>query len=367
MLRSRQGKLCSADDAVAMIRDGETVATGGFVGAGVPEALTTALERRFLAHGAPRDLTVVYAAGQGDGKTRGVNHLAHQGLVKRVIGGHWGLAPRMGRLAIEGKIEAYNFPQGVICQLFRDIAAGRPGCITHIGLDTFIDPNHAGGRLNDRTPPGAVERIELQGRDWLWYKAFPIDCGLIRATAADPHGNLIMNEEALFGEMLPIAQAAHNSGGKIIAQVARLLDEPIPPQQVRVPGILVDHIVVADPAEHSQTFGHAEFDPALVTAASSSGASDVVREPLPVGPRRIIAARACDEIPKGRSPTSVSVCPKASPTSPPNAAPSAASLSPSKVAPSEEAPWAGSISASRCIPRRSSTSRLSSISTTAEA
>ena len=299
MLTSRGRKLCSADEAVALIQNGETIATGGFVGAGVPEALTKALERRFLADGSPRDLTLVYAAGQGDGKTRGVNHLAHPSLIKRVVGGHWGLAPLMGQLAIDGKIEAYNFPQGVICQLFRDIAAGRPGCITHIGLDTFIDPEHGGGRLNDRTPPGAVERIELGGRVWLWYKAFPIHCGMIRATAADPQGNLIMSEEAVFGEMLPIAQAAHNSGGRVIAQVARLLDQPIPPQQVRVPGILVDHVVVADACDHPQTFGHAEFNPALVSAAPSAEMPDVARAPLPIGPRRIIAARACDEIGDG--------------------------------------------------------------------
>ena len=299
MTRSRGRKLCSAEEAAALIRDGQTVATGGFVGAGVPEALMSALEQRFLAQGAPRDLTLIYAAGQGDGKTRGVNHLAHEGLVKRVIGGHWGLAPRMGQLAIEGKIEAYNFPQGVVCQLFRDIAAGRPGCITHIGLDTFIDPAHGGGRLNDRTPPGPVERVELGGRPWLWYKSFPIHCGLIRATAADPEGNLVMNEEALFGEMLAIAQAAHNSGGTVIAQVARLLDRPAGPQQVRVPGILVDRVVVADPRDHPQTFGHGEFNPALVTAASSSDRSDVSWTPLPAGARRIIAARACDEIDDG--------------------------------------------------------------------
>jgi len=299
MTLPRDAKLCSADEAIALVEDGRTIASGGFVGAGVPEALTAALERRFLAAGLPRDLTVVYAAGQGDGQTRGINHLAHEGLVRRVIGGHWGLAPRMGRLAIEGKVEAYNFPQGVVCQLFRDIAAGRPGCITHIGLDMFIDPIHRGGRLNDRTPPGLVERVELDGKTWLWYKSLPIHVGLIRATSADPQGNLLMDEEGLFGEMLPIAQAAHNSGGIAIAQVARLSDELAPPQEVRVPGILVDRIVVAEPKDHPQTFGHGQFNPALVTAAPSVDMSGVSLEPLPMNARRIIAARACDEIPQG--------------------------------------------------------------------
>ncbi|NLX95910.1 MAG: acyl CoA:acetate/3-ketoacid CoA transferase [Rhodopirellula sp.] len=292
-------KQCRADEAVARIGDAQTIATGGFVGAGVPEALTCALERRFLEHGSPRDLTLVYAAGQGDGGVRGVNHLAHEGLVHRVIGGHWNLAPAMGRLAIEGKIEAYNFPQGVVCQLFRDIAAGRPGCITHIGLETFVDPIHSGGCLNARTPPGLVERIELGGRAWLWYKSIPIHVGLIRATAADPHGNLIMDEEVLFGEMLPIAQAAHNCGGMVIAQVARLDDRPAMPQQVRVPGILVDHVVVAEPEEHPQTFAGTRFNPAFVAPPESTDGSPLGLSPLPLDARRIVAARACDEIPQG--------------------------------------------------------------------
>lgn len=298
MTVARDRKICRTDDAAELIADGCTVACSGFIGAAHPEALTAAIERRFRSEGHPCGLTLVYAAGQGDARARGLNHFGHPSLVRRVIGGHWGLAPSLGRLAIEGKIEAYNFPQGVICQLFRDIAAGRPGCITHIGLGTFIDPALQGGRLNDRTPSALLERVELGGRPWLWYKAFPIHVGLIRATAADPHGNLLMDREAIVGEVLPIAQAVRNSGGLVMAQVGQLLDAPASPHHVRVPGILVDRIVVAQPEEQEQTFAE-HFNPAYCTALSDLQANRRACEPLPMDERRVIAARACDELRPG--------------------------------------------------------------------
>ncbi len=290
-------KVVTAAEAVQRIRDGDTVATGGFVGVGFAENIAVALEQRFTSTGAPRNLTLVYAAGQGDGKQRGLNHFGHEGMVGRVIGGHWALAPALQKLAIDNKIEAYNLPQGVISQLFRDTAAGKPGLVTSVGLGTFVDPRYGGGKINALAREDVVSLIEIAGQEYLFYKTRPIHVAIIRGTSADHAGNVTMEKEALTLEALAIAMAAHNSGGIVIVQVEQVVaNGSLNAREVKIPGILVDCVVVAEqPEYHMQTF----------TTAYSAAYASAHRVPLSSLPpmalceRKIIARRALMELSEG--------------------------------------------------------------------
>ena len=170
----RLKKIIEAEDAVAVIHDGDVIASAGYGGNGTPDQLLVALEKRFLETGSPRNLTLVFAGGQGDMKDKGLNRLGHPGLLKRVIGGHFGLIPRIENLAVGNQIEAYNLPEGILTHLYRDIGAGKPGTLSPVGLGTYIDPRHGGGRMNAMTTEDIVRLIDIGGEEFLFFKAFPI-------------------------------------------------------------------------------------------------------------------------------------------------------------------------------------------------
>ena len=290
-------KILTARQAVdTYFYDGATVTFGGFAnGLMHPEEIMVALEEAARSSGHPRGLRVVYASGQGDSGERGLNHLAVDGMCTTVIGGHWGLAPKLGGLAAENKLAAYNLPPGVISGLFREIAAKRPGVITHVGLDTFVDPRLEGGKMNRAAHEAGdmVKLIELEGEEMLFYPAFPIDIAVIRATYADERGNCTFEREGVYAEALAQAQAAHNSGGRVIVQVEKVVSYGcLDARLIRLPGIYVDALVVARPENHMQTFG-TQYDPAF---------SGEIRtplnalSPLPMGARKIIARRAAMEL-----------------------------------------------------------------------
>jgi len=289
-------KVIKVEEVAALVKDGDTVCAGALTLAGWPEEVAMAIEKRFLESGHPANLTLAHASGIGDWKTKGTQHFAHAGMVKRWIGGHTGLAPDMAKMVIEGVCEGYCLPQGVICQLWREIAAHRPGVITKIGLGTFVDPRLEGGKMNKATTKEMVQVVQLQGEEWLLYPTFQVDVALIRGTTADENGNLTVDDEGALLEALPMAQAAKNCGGIVIAQVEYVAQAgTLHPKKVRVPGVLVDYVVVASPENHWQSAG-TRFNPAF------SGDVRIPVNDLPemnLDERLIIARRAAMELQPG--------------------------------------------------------------------
>jgi propionate CoA-transferase (EC 2.8.3.1) len=286
--------LITAEAAAGLIRSGDVLLLGGNGGMGVAEDVLEALEARFLATGAPRDLTLLHVTGVGAVTERGICRLAHPGLVARVIGGNYGLQLPFMKLITDEAIEGYNFPQGVMSQLCRTLAAGQPGVLTHVGLGSYMDPRQDGGRMNRRTTEPLVDLMQIGGREWLLYRVPKPTVALIRGTSADEDGYVSMEHEATTREDLSIAQAVHNAGGRVICQVKRLARRgSLHPQMVRIPGFLIDHVVLA-PGQ-KQTYATA-YDPAR-SGETRLPVSAIVPDPLTE--RRVIARRAALELRSG--------------------------------------------------------------------
>ena len=282
----------TADEAIQVLRSGDTLLVGGSGGGhAVPEELMAAVERRFVAQGEPRNITAVHPVGLGDGTHLGAGHFAHEGLLKRIVCGTFVNSPEISTMALADKIEGYTLPQGALSQLMREIAAGRPGLLTQTGLHTFVDPRHGGGRQSECAREDLVELVNFRGEDHLFFKSMHFDVCFLRGTTADEDGNVTMEEEAIFGEMLSQAQATRRCGGVVIVQVKRMAKRgTLPAKQVKIPGILVD-LVAVEP-EQRQTY-ETYYSPAYAGELKIP-LSDI--PVLPLGARKIIARRAAMEL-----------------------------------------------------------------------
>ena len=285
----------TAREAADLITDNSTIAINGFVGIGAAEEIQEKLKERYEETKSPRDLTLYYAAGQGDGKERALNLLDGEGLLKRVVGGHWNLAPKLQKLVLDNKIEAYNFPQGVISHMFRSSASGEKATISKIGIETFVDPTQGGGKLNEVTKEDLVKKIELEGEEYLYYLAPKIDFTIIRGTFADELGNISLEDEVATLDATNMALACKNNGGKVIVQVKDIVGaNTLDPRLVKIPGVLVDVVVKCTDAYkyHEQVFGE-EYNPAYCGNAKTL-LSRV--EPPKLDNRKVIGRRGAMEM-----------------------------------------------------------------------
>ena len=285
----------TAAQAVARIPSDTSIAIGGSgAGHAIPDVLLRELGRRHRATGSPSGLTLLHPFGVGDQRSKGLQQAACPEMYRRVIGGHWSMAPEMAKLAAENRFAAYCLPAGVMVQLFHCAAAGSPGWYSHAGLDTFVDPRREGGRLNSKAAEQLVKYVEIDGKPWLFYKTLPIDVALLHAWEADRLGNLSMSGEAGIWHNCALAQAAKTSGGLVVAVVRKVVPAgSIDPRDVHVPGCFVDVLVVDE--EQGQTY-QTDYEPAF---CGESRMPEDQFPALPFGPRKIIARRAAMELTPG--------------------------------------------------------------------
>lgn len=293
----RKPEFITAKAAVDRIKNGSTVCTIGMTLVSACEAILKEMETKFLETGYPNQLTYVHTCGQSDRSAGAVYRMAHEGLTKRVIGGHWGLCPKMMELISQNKIEAFNLPQGQMANMFHSMALREPGKISKIGLGTFIDPRIEGGKMNERTKEqeDIVDVITIDGEEYLRYREIPIDTLLIRGTYADENGNISTQEEAMVLELLPAVMATKRFGGQVICQVKQVVKAgTISPKEVIVPGVLVDAVVVCDDpiTNHRQTSSW-YYDPSY---SGQAVARESEAEPIPLNIRKVIGRRAMMEL-----------------------------------------------------------------------
>ena len=290
-------KVLTARQAADLIKDGDTVTLSGFVANGIAEALNTAAEERFLETGHPKDLTLFWVAGTGNKDGSHADHYAHEGMVKKVIGGHFNFVPKICEMLSENKIEGYNVPQGAIAQMLRDNAARKVGTISHVGIGTFADPRNGGGRLNEKTKEDIVKIIELEGQEQLFYPRIPLDVAFIRGTYADELGNITLEKEMAPLDATSQAMAVHNNGGLVVVQVERVVKAGhLDPKLVKIPGIYVDAVVEcpADDPKQSQSI-NCTYDPAY---AGNTQVPVSSLEPKKLDAKKIIGRRAAMELKK---------------------------------------------------------------------
>ncbi|MBA1392407.1 3-oxoacid CoA-transferase [Lactobacillus sp. XV13L] len=281
----------SSKKAAELIPDKAVIALDGFLGSDTPEEILECMRARFKKEGHPNNLEVWHASGIGDGKHRGTNNFAEKGFLHRLVGGHWALAPELEPLSANNDFEAFNFPQGVLSQIFRDAAAHKPVLITNVGLGTFVDPEVSGGRLNEAAKNTTlVNRINIHGKDYLAYEVPKPNVALLRGTFADEDGNITFEDEPLTLVATAIAMAAHNNGGKVFVQVKRVLKSgSMNPKDVRIPGVLVDYVVETNDIEMTRQTTDTQYNPDFVKSAVIKAADAI---DLPLDSKKVIARRA---------------------------------------------------------------------------